>query len=181
LNDACRSRCLAITDKVEKHKHIDTTSPKLLQGIPPGYTVDIGAEIVHGTGTVLDSIIVQEMAPLQQEQRDVKPPMLEHVLEPRYIAAHGDGGPEDEPTSDGKYGMYYMNGQLRSFFNNNNTTTQEKNEGFSTKGTSTVTANETFHVLTDILTKTLATDESYQPSRNVCYGSLERPLGSAKN
>ena len=68
-----------------------------------GVAVDMGAEYIHCTGTILTDWITKDFANNLSPQKD-----WEHV----FITAHADGGPSDKPTRDGKYGMYYMNGQM---------------------------------------------------------------------
>jgi monoamine oxidase len=60
---------------------------------------NLGAEIIHGSGTVLTDLIQE----------------LGLDMEPIFITSHADGGPDDAPTPSGKYGMYYIDGQLTHF------------------------------------------------------------------
>lgn len=60
---------------------------------------NLGAEIIHGSGTVLTDLIQE----------------LGLDMEPIFITSHADGGPDDAPTPAGKYGMYYIDGQLTHF------------------------------------------------------------------
>jgi len=66
----------------------------------PGYPLDIGAEFVHGNNTKLtETIQAYELAAFED-------------WESYFVTAHADGGPDEFPTRDGKYGMYYVNGEL---------------------------------------------------------------------
>lgn len=71
--------------------------------IPGGNRIDLGAEIVHGFGTMLTDVI--------DTQRQWWQSVIgsnEELLEEIYIASHADGGPAKHPTKDGKYGVYYL-------------------------------------------------------------------------
>ena len=59
---------------------------------------DIGAEFIHGSGTMLTDLL-----------RDLD---LDSNLEEIFITSHADGGPDKKPTNEGKYGMYRIEGQL---------------------------------------------------------------------
>ena len=67
----------------------------------PGYPLDIGAEFIHCVDTILTDDIEKtyKLAPREK-------------WEPYFVTAHADGGPDQEPTRDGKYGMYYVDGEL---------------------------------------------------------------------
>eukprot|EP00514_Thraustochytrium_sp_LLF1b_P010709 CAMPEP_0184555034 /NCGR_PEP_ID=MMETSP0199_2-20130426/36589_1 /TAXON_ID=1112570 /ORGANISM="Thraustochytrium sp., Strain LLF1b" /LENGTH=496 /DNA_ID=CAMNT_0026951269 /DNA_START=87 /DNA_END=1577 /DNA_ORIENTATION=+ len=58
----------------------------------PGLLLDVGAEIVHGDGTVLHQYAAEEGWLLRQI----------------FVWAHGDGGPLDEEAPDGGAGYYYV-------------------------------------------------------------------------
>ena len=75
------------------------------------YKLDLGAEYVHGTGTVLTDLIDE----LRSEQNwNNEQPLL--FYEPIFITSHADGGPDDAPTEiGGKYGMYYVDGELKMY------------------------------------------------------------------
>jgi monoamine oxidase len=72
--------------------------------LPDGHRLDLGAEYIHGFGTMLTDI-VQEKKPQWEEER-LGPD--EELLEETFIVAHADGGPQKFPTKDGKYGVYYL-------------------------------------------------------------------------
>ena len=61
---------------------------------PPGSSVpvDLGAEFIHGTSTVLNELAKKHGLTLTQI----------------FVASQGDGGPDDRPTSNGQYGVYFM-------------------------------------------------------------------------
>eukprot|EP00977_Amphora_coffeiformis_P008505 scaffold1923_cov160-Amphora_coffeaeformis.AAC.17 len=66
----------------------------------PGYPLDIGAEFIHCIDTKLTETITRhELAPFED-------------WEAYFVTAHADGGPDEAPTRDGKYGMYYLDGEL---------------------------------------------------------------------
>jgi Flavin containing amine oxidoreductase len=65
---------------------------------PAGSVVDLGAEFIHGQGTVLTDLIQELFGSVEMEEI--------------FVTSHADGGPSPEPTQAGKYGMYYMGGQL---------------------------------------------------------------------
>lgn len=53
--------------------------------------VELGAELVHGTNTLLTRFAAEHG----------------HELQPCYVWAHGDGGPVQQPINGG-YGLYYI-------------------------------------------------------------------------
>ena len=63
--------------------------------------VDLGAEFIHGTGTVLTDLIDEYFG--------------EQEMEELFITAHADGGPSPIPTNAGKYGMYFVGGELVNY------------------------------------------------------------------
>jgi len=73
------------------------------------YKLDMGAEIVHGKNTLLTSwcedFVTRGLWDLEGK------PLFDEL----FITAHGDGGPDEKPTPDGKYGMYYVGGELINF------------------------------------------------------------------
>jgi len=71
--------------------------------IPGGNRVDLGAEIVHGFGTMLTDVIEAQRKRWQSVIGS-----NQELLEEIYIASHADGGPAKHPTKDGKYGVYYL-------------------------------------------------------------------------
>jgi len=72
--------------------------------IPGGHRIDLGAEIIHGSGTMLTDIVDAKRLDWQKLLGND-----EQLLEEVFIAAHADGGPQEQPTSDsGKYGIYYL-------------------------------------------------------------------------
>ncbi len=76
---------------------------------------DLGAEFVHGTGTVLTDL-VDELFPRSGIDNGHGLASDEDVrYEPVFITSHADGGPDEAPTPSGKYGMYYVDGQLRMY------------------------------------------------------------------
>lgn len=73
-----------------------------------GNRIDLGAEIVHGFDTMLTDVIDAK----RREWQAVIGPNAE-LLEEIYIASHADGGPAQNPTKDGKYGVYYLSKEDR--------------------------------------------------------------------
>lgn len=95
-----------------------------------GVYLDAGAEFVHGRGHVLWETI------LDYQRRGLLPKMVDRNqrsdegisdrnkldeeatpfefqdLEPYFILSHADGGPEEEPTPQGKFGMYFVDNEL---------------------------------------------------------------------
>jgi len=66
-----------------------------------GMGVDLGAELIHGRGTVLTELIETELG-----MQDANGTWNEF-----WIAAHADGGPTESATTvAGKYGRYYIDG-----------------------------------------------------------------------
>ena len=57
-----------------------------------GVRVDAGAEFIHGSTTLLNALVTQYSLPTC----------------PIFTAAQGDGGPDDDPTPAGHYGVYYL-------------------------------------------------------------------------
>jgi Flavin containing amine oxidoreductase len=68
--------------------------------------LDLGAEFVHGKDTVLTELI-DELFDYSHEDKD--------LYEPIFITSHADGGPDAAPTATGKYGMYYVDGELKLY------------------------------------------------------------------
>lgn len=59
--------------------------------------IELGAEYIHGGGSVLDQLIINERR------------HNEHwTTESIFITAQGDGGPDPHPTEDGMYGAYWL-------------------------------------------------------------------------
>jgi len=66
------------------------------------YSLDLGAEFVHGKGTVLTALMDElELYKNDDDWQEI------------WISSHADGGPSEQPTADGCYGMYYCDGKLR--------------------------------------------------------------------
>ena len=87
-----------------------------------GTEIDIGAEFIHGPGTVLTDLVEE----LYKESTSKGPtdgmkslPTFDkkhfssELYEPVFVVSHADGGPDEEVTVNGKYGMYYIDGLLR--------------------------------------------------------------------
>ena len=70
----------------------------------PGNRIDLGAEFIHGWGTMLTDVVDANKERWEKEVADDENPMLEEI----FIASHADGGPGEHPTTDGKYGIYYL-------------------------------------------------------------------------
>ena len=71
----------------------------------PGNRIDLGAEFIHGWNTMLTEVVEADKGQWEKEiiGHDDKP-----LLEEIFIASHADGGPEEHPTKEGKYGVYYL-------------------------------------------------------------------------
>lgn len=85
----------------------------------PPHVLDLGAEFIHGDQTLLTDLI-EELGVLKEENTLPPTPMVAaakttSLLEDIYILAHADGGPDPQPTKDGKYGMYYVDQQLKRY------------------------------------------------------------------
>lgn len=78
----------------------------------PGHVFDTGAEFIHGTDTALAALIDELRASgIWEDQLKDGDQFLEEI----FITSHADGGPDEQPTSTGKYGMYYVNGKLLKY------------------------------------------------------------------
>lgn len=80
-----------------------------IRGVRVGGTmVDLGAEFVHGKGTILTRWIHEF------QSRGVWDAFESDECEEIFTLSHADGGgrPDDEPTADGKYGMFFHQGEL---------------------------------------------------------------------
>lgn len=81
--------------------------------LPRGNVLDLGAEFVHCRGHVLWHWIDEFYGPLSvdEETGTIETP-LDGKFEQIFLLSHADGGPADEPTEEGKYGMYYVDNEL---------------------------------------------------------------------
>jgi predicted NAD/FAD-dependent oxidoreductase len=77
----------------------------------PGHVFDLGAEFVHGKGTLLTELIT-ELRANGTWKEDEKDENDDDFYEEIFITSHADGGPDETPTATGKYGMYYVGGKL---------------------------------------------------------------------
>jgi monoamine oxidase len=75
--------------------------------IPGGHRIDLGAEYIHGFGTLLTQVVDEKKAEWKETILDAESDVLEDI----FIVAHADGGPQKMPTKDGKYGVYYLAGE----------------------------------------------------------------------
>jgi len=64
-----------------------------------GHKIELGAELIHGNNTRLSRFIEEQGLHLHNNTSS---------LEPYFITAQGDGGPDDQPTKNGMYGAYYL-------------------------------------------------------------------------
>jgi hypothetical protein len=83
-----------------------------------GIEIDVGAEFVHGPGTVLTDLVEElygEADKAQSTPTNKKTQLSSALYEPIFVVSHADGGPDADLTIDGKYGMYYMDGMLRPY------------------------------------------------------------------
>lgn len=71
--------------------------------LPDGHRLDLGAEYIHGLGTMLTDIVQENKSKWEESLGPG-----EELLEDIFIVAHADGGPQKFPTKDGKYGVYYL-------------------------------------------------------------------------
>ena len=69
----------------------------------PGNRIDLGAEFIHGWGTMLTDVVEANKERWEEEQLNGQ-----ELLEEIFIVSHADGGPGEHPTKDGKYGVYYL-------------------------------------------------------------------------
>lgn len=72
--------------------------------VPGGHRIDLGAEYIHGFDTMLTRVVDQNKDKWEKEMLS----QGEELLEDIFIVAHADGGPQNETTKDGKYGVYYL-------------------------------------------------------------------------
>lgn len=79
----------------------------------PGHVFDLGAEFIHGKGTLLTELIEDLQRNKAWKHSDHNYDAAdEDFFEEIFITSHADGGPDEQPTSTGKYGMYYVGGEL---------------------------------------------------------------------
>ncbi|GMH55698.1 hypothetical protein TL16_g03944 [Triparma laevis f. inornata] len=73
--------------------HTTTLSVPSSSSPPSSVRVDLGAEFIHGSTTMINEMVRSNNWPTEEV----------------FTAAQGDGGPDDAPTSDHqKYGVYYL-------------------------------------------------------------------------
>lgn len=77
--------------------------------IDGGHVIDLGAEFVHGQNTLLTGLIEKYQS--RWTERLQGEPLMEDI----FISSYADGGPSPTPTKDGKYGMFYCNGELLNY------------------------------------------------------------------
>ena len=94
--------------------------------------LDLGAEFIHGQGHLLwkewETMLnhhnkVHESNTIQEEEFETKnkkeqqqpPQSQEQYGESIFILSHADGGPDTEPTPEGKYGMFFVHGALKAY------------------------------------------------------------------
>lgn len=84
----------------------------------PGYSLDLGAEYVHGPGTILAGLVETQGWPVRHvftwamvRARAITP----HTAVARLTEAapQGDGGPATMPAPDSGVGMYYVGRERR--------------------------------------------------------------------
>ena len=89
-----------------------------------GIEIDVGAEFIHGPGSVLtdlieelygESVLISRSDEVQSTLTIDKSYLSSELYEPFFVVSHADGGPDTELTINGKYGMYYIDGSLRPF------------------------------------------------------------------
>ena len=66
-----------------------------------GPVIDLGAEFIHGKGTMLTDLVEELFG--------------NDATEEIFITCHADGGPSSAPTKNGKYGMYFCGGELMMY------------------------------------------------------------------
>ena len=66
-----------------------------------GPVIDLGAEFIHGKGTMLTDLVEELFG--------------KDATEEIFITCHADGGPSSAPTKNGKYGMYFCGGELMMY------------------------------------------------------------------
>lgn len=78
--------------------------------------VDAGAEFIHGRDHILWDTIRdfqrRGLLPTDSNQKEDETKFEFEGLEPHFILAHADGGPQESPTPQGKFGMYYVDDEL---------------------------------------------------------------------
>jgi monoamine oxidase len=83
--------------------------------LPPGHVLDLGAEFIHCQGHVLWDWIDEFYGPLSINQAGDRNENTNSKFESIFLLSHADGGPAEEPTEEGKYGMYYMDNELMMY------------------------------------------------------------------
>ena len=78
----------------------------------PGHIIDLGAEFVQGRGHVLWEYINTFIGKTHGEDDTISIECNDDKFESIFVLSHADGGPQEEPTSEGKFGMYYVDGEL---------------------------------------------------------------------
>jgi monoamine oxidase len=74
-----------------------------------GGDYDVGAEFVHGTGTLLSKLIEE----FRRDEGVWGDTHDDSFWEEIFITSHADGGPDAKPTAaKGMYGMYHVDGKL---------------------------------------------------------------------
>lgn len=68
-----------------------------------GHCVDLGAEYIHGFETLLTQVVDDS-----REEWESRLTKDEELITDIFICAHADGGPQDKPTRNGEYGVYYV-------------------------------------------------------------------------
>ncbi len=96
----------------------------------PNHVIQTGAELVHGKQTLLTQLIDRYYEEKWKYKKDILeddinvPTMtttktmmtIDQIQKEYFLLSHADGGPDLKPTNDeGKYGMYYVNGELMMY------------------------------------------------------------------
>lgn len=75
-----------------------------------GHILDLGAEFFHCQGHALWDWVFEYFGPdMTSEERKR---FVQSEFESIFLLSHADGGPAEEPTEEGKYGMYYLDNEL---------------------------------------------------------------------
>ena len=111
LLENCNETCKIEITIVEASNYIGGRIKTCPTFIGHGHKIDIGAEYIHGSNTVLTNLIHDSLnisvGPSTDFDNEIDD-LYEKDVEPIFITSQGDGGPDENPTSHGLYGGYYL-------------------------------------------------------------------------
>ncbi|CAJ1934396.1 unnamed protein product [Cylindrotheca closterium] len=74
------------------------------------HVLDLGAEFIHCQGHALWDWIFEYFGP--EKNVEDRKRFVRSQFESVFLLSHADGGPAEEPTEEGNYGMYYLDNEL---------------------------------------------------------------------